>query len=594
VNILEVDLDGKGRIQVMPIETVSQSRFEQLPRYQKRRFLPEDVRLMEAETVRSFFEKLMERAIHSSEELEQWILDRSELEAILNQEGTILYIRMTCQTDDKALAKAYADFVETVTPVAKVFENDLNKKYVSVMERFGLDSRRYGVYTKGIQIDVELFAQENISLEVHGELLSQEYQTICGAMMVPCGGQEYTLPQMGKFLLDPDRHLREDAWRASARRRLQDKERLESLFDRMTALRNQMAHHAGYDGFCEYKFRALHRFDYTPDDCKKYHEAVEEEVVPLWKKILERRRRLLQLEKLRPWDMAVDLWGGPALKPFQEAADLIQGCGTIFRQLDTELGRQFAQIARMGLLDLESRKGKAPGGYQSTLHEARQPFIFMNAVGLDSDVYTLLHEAGHAFHVMACAGDPLLSYRHGPMEFNEVASMAMELLAGQYLSVFYNADDLKRSRWDHMEDAIFTLVWVAAIDAFQHWIYEHPGHSHQERQDAWVKTYRCFGGEFIDWSGLEEELGFLWHRQLHIFEAPFYYIEYGIAQLGALQIWFNARRDQETTLARYKKALSLGGSRLLPELYETAGIRFDFSREIIVPLRETIKEDLDL
>ncbi len=578
----------------MPIDTAVQIRFEQLSRYQKRRFLSEDARLTRAETVRFFFEKLMERAIHSCEELEQWLLDRSELEAALNQEGTILYIRMTCQTDDQALAKAYADFVETVIPVAKAFENDLNKKYVSLSERFALDPKRYAVYIKGIQTDVELFAQENISLEIQGELLSQEYQAICGAMTVHCRGQECTLPQMSKFLFEPDRNLREGAWRASARRRLQDKGRLESLFDRMTALRNQMAHHAGYDGFCKYKFRALHRFDYTPEDCKKYHEAVEEGVVPLWKKILERRRRRMRLEKLRPWDMAVDPWGRPALKPFQEAAGLIQGCGKIFQQLDPEFGKQFSQIARWGLLDLESHKGKAPGGYQSTLYEARQPFIFMNAVGLDSDVYTLLHEAGHAFHVMACADDPIFPYRHGPMEFNEVASMGMELLAGPYLSVFYNTQEQERSRWEHLEDVVFTLVWVAAIDAFQHWIYEHPGHTCEERQAAWVKTYRRFGGEFIDWSGLEEEMGFLWHRQLHIFEAPFYYIEYGIAQLGALQLWFNARQDLRTTLACYKKALSLGGSRPLPELYEAAGIRLDFSRETIVPLMETVKKELDL
>ena len=578
----------------MPIDTAVQSRFEQLSRYQKRRFLPEDARLTRAETVRFFFEKLMERAIHSCEELEQWLLDRSELEAALNQEGTILYIRMTCQTDDQALAKAYADFVENVMPVAKAFENDLNKKCVNVVERFALDPKRYAVYIKGIQTDVELFAQENISLEIQGELLAQEYQTVCGAMTVDFGGKECTLPQMSKFLLEPDRNLREGAWRASARRRLQDKGRLESLFDRMTALRNQMAHHAGYDGFCKYKFRALHRFDYTPEDCKKYHEAVEEGVVPLWEKILERRRRRMRLEKLRPWDMAVDPWGRPALKPFQEAAGLIQGCGKIFQQLDPEFGKQFSQIARRGLLDLESHKGKAPGGYQSTLYEARQPFIFMNAVGLDSDVYTLLHEAGHAFHVMACADDPIFPYRHGPMEFNEVASMGMELLAGPYLSVFYNTQEQERSRWEHLEDVVFTLVWVAAIDAFQHWIYEHPGHTCEERQAAWVKTYRRFGGELIDWSGLEEEMGFLWHRQLHIFEAPFYYIEYGIAQLGALQLWFNARQDLRTTLVCYKKALSLGGSRPLLELYETAGIRFDFSRETMGPLMQTVKKELDL
>jgi oligoendopeptidase F len=280
------------------------------------------------------------------------------------------------------------------------------------------------------------------------------------------------------------------------------------------------------------------------------------------------------------------------LKPFEEVNGLIAGCQKIFHRIDGELGKQFSQIARTNLLDLSSRKGKAPGGYQSTLNEARQPFIFMNAVGLDSDVRTLLHEGGHAFHALACAHDPLLDYRHGPMEFNEVASMGMELLADRHLNVFYNLNDANRSRITHLEDILFTLVWVAAIDAFQHWIYENPQHSAGERRNKWVEIHTRFGGAALDWRGLEEEHAYLWHRQLHVFEVPFYYIEYGIAQLGALQLWLHNKKNPKKTLKQYRTALSLGGSKPLPELFKAAGLEFKFSDKIIAPLAKEIEKEL--
>jgi len=302
----------------------------------------------------------------------------------------------------------------------------------------------------------------------------------------------------------------------------------------------------------------------------------------------------MKLDVLRPWDLQADPLGRKPLKPFSQVNELIGGVERIFQKIHPDLGRQFAGMRERGLLDLESRKGKAPGGYQNTLSEARQPFIFMNAVGVDDDVRTLLHEGGHAFHCLACAPDPLHEYRHGPMEFNEVASMSMELLANDHLTEFYGPDDLLRSKQDHLEGVVHILAWVALIDAFQHWIYENPGHSREDRKKQWVRLYGEFMGPAVDWEGTEDILGFLWHRQLHVFEVPFYYIEYGIAQLGALQIWLNARNDKDQAIARYREALALGGAKPLPALFKAAGLRFDFSASTIAPLMEALAKELRL
>ena len=577
----------------MTSKTQNQLNFDHLPQYQKRQFVPEDANLADQGEVEVLHKQLLERDISSEEDLKRWALDRSELEASLDQEGSILYIRMTCKTDDEERVQKYKDFIENIVPAIKPLEDQLNQQYTEAIKKFPLDEERYGIYTKEICTDLELFVEENVELETKVDLLSQEYQSICGALTVEFEGEEKTLPEMGKFLLDPDRALREKAWKASSARRLKEKDKLDTLFDQMLETRNAIAKNAKFDNYCDYKFKELHRFDYTPQDCVAYHESVERLVVPLWAQILEKRKREMKLDTLRPWDTSVDSLGRQPLKPFEDVKDLISGCEDLFHKVDKDLGSQFTQMVEAGLLDLDSRKGKAPGGYQSTLNESRKPFIFMNAVGVDGDVRTLLHEGGHAFHSLACSHDELLDYRHGPMEFNEVASMGMELLADPYLNVFYSDEDKQRSCTSHLEDIIFTLVWVATIDAFQHWIYKNPNHNSDERRQQWLKIRKRFSGGVVDWSGFEEEHAYLWHRQLHIFEVPFYYIEYGIAQLGALQLWLNSKKDQSKALKQYRSALYLGGSKPLPKLFETAGLKFDFSESTITPLIEAVQQELN-
>ena len=567
---------------------------QRLPAWQPRTFVPPDADLTDVGQIKALYEALLERPIETADDLERWILDRSELGAAIAQTRAILYIRMTCQTDDAARAEAYKCFVQTVEPALHVYGDQLDRRLLEAWDRLPLDADRYEVYIRNTRAEVELFRQENVELNTQVELLSQEYQTVTGAMTVEFDGQEKTLPQMGKYLLETDRALRERAWRAISQRRLQDREALEDLFDRMLELRNRIAANADCADFVEYQFRNYHRFDYGREDCFAYHDAVEKAVVPLYRRIVDRRRRQMGLEALRPWDLSVDPEGREPLKPFEQVGELIEGARSIFQRVDPELGAQFHEMAAQGLLDLASRKGKAPGGYQSTLAEARRPFIFANSVGVDGDVRTLLHEGGHAFHALAAAGEPLLSYRHAPMEFCEVASMAMELMGGDHLTVFYGDDDARRSRREHLEGVVFILAWVATIDAFQHWIYTHPKASRDRRRDAWLEISDRFASGLVDWSGLEEAKAYAWHRQLHIFQVPFYYIEYGIAQLGALQMWVRARQDRPGALSDYRKALSLGGSRPLPQLFAAAGLKFDFSAATIEPLMAAVAKELDL
>jgi oligoendopeptidase F len=504
----------------------------------------------------------------------------------LDEEGTIRYIRMTCQTDDPERERAYLEFIEELEPKLKPLFQQLRERHVESPARGELSSL-YHVLDRSIRNRVALFREENVPLETEEAKLAQRYQKIIGAMTVQFQGEERTLPSMARYLEEPDRAIRREAWELSEERRLQDREELDEIYDQLLELRERIAKHAGFSDYREYAFRHRERFDYTPEDCLRFHRAVEEQVVPLMRELQERRREELDLDALRPWDLLVDPKNRPPLRPFTEAEKLTRGCGEIFRRVDPQLGGSFQHLEELGLLDLESYKGKAPGGYCATLAEKRLPFIFANFVGRDGDLRTMLHESGHAFHALAAREQPLYSYRHAPLEFAEVASMGMELLGGEHLDVFYDKQDAARSKREHLEGIVRLLPWVATIDAFQHWIYtypegghRHPAHSRAARKEEWLKLRRRFGGA-ESWKGYEEALENRWQRQLHLFEVPFYYIEYGIAQLGALGVWHNAKEDEQGAIVSYRQALELGGSRPLPELFTTAGLRFDFSGETV-------------
>jgi oligoendopeptidase F len=570
--------------------------FKDLAPYQPRRFVPQNIDLGDWNQLAPLFDQLEKRAaeIKSTAELEQWILDNGELNAALDEESSKRYIAMTCHTDNAEAEKAYLHFVEQIEPQLKPRQFKLAQIYLEHPLRQALlreNPKRYEVFDRNTALHVELYREENVPLETEEAKLSQQYQKLSGSLTVNFRGEEKTLVQMGRYLEEPDRALRQEAWELVSKRRLQEKENFENNFDQLLKIREQIAKNAGFENYRDYAFRRLGRFDYTPEDCFKFHDAIETEVMPVLRQLQAERKKQLGLETLRPWDLAVDPLNQPALRPFDKVDQLVSSTQRVFDQLDRDLANGFGTMRNLHLLDLDNRKGKAPGGYQSTLSEARLPFIFMNAIGIQRDVETILHEAGHAFHALATQNENIYGYRHAPIEFCEVASMSMELLGNEFIESFYNPADAKRARRDHLEGVVEVFPWIATVDAFQHWIYTHPGHSRDERRQAWLDLMNRFGGD-VDWSGYEEARGFLWHRQLHIFLHPFYYIEYGIAQLGALQVWANSKANKSKALNDYKQALTLGGSRPLPELFNAAGCPFDFSQKTVQPLVKLIRDEL--
>lgn len=562
-----------------------------LPQPYPRRFVPQNADMGDWAQIEPLLDELERRSPTNGQELEQLLLDFSELASAIYEEGAVRRIRMTCQTDNEEYKRAFLHFVENIEPKLKPRVHQFRVKYVQTAARKELPQARYFVFDRSTANAVELFREENVPLETEATKLGQQYQTISGAQTVTFEGREQTLQQMAKYLEETDRTLRQSAWEKAEERRLQDRDALNSLYDKLIGIRQQIAQNAGFANYRDYIFRARERFEYTPEDCFGYHQAVERHIVPLMRHLQRQRQEKLRVKELRPWDLAVDVENRPPLRPFQSAQELIDGCQQIFARLDSELAEQFRQMAELNLFDLESRKGKAPGGYQATLAERRLPFIFMNAVGRDGDLRTMLHESGHAFHTMATRSDPFWPYRHAPTEFAEVASMSMELLSKPHWTVFYNTEDAQRSAQEHLRGIVTLLAWVATIDAFQHWVYTHPKHTVSEREAHWLELRRRFGG-IESWAGYEDVQKNFWQRQLHLYLYPFYYIEYGIAQLGALQLYARAKKNPQEALLAYKRALALGGSRSLPELFAAAGLTFDFGETTVRQAAELLRSEL--
>ena len=549
-----------------------------LPREYPRRFLPRETDPADWTQVGPFFDELQGRGLESPGDLERWLDDYSELLVAMSEASTIRYVRTSEQTDRKDYSDEYLAFVEKVEPRLKVAQFNLNRRFVGSDLRRLLPPERYLVMEKRIENSVRIFRDENVALETEEKRLAQKHQTVTGSMSVVYEGRERTIPEMGRYLELPDRAKREESWRLTQARLTGDRAELEEIFDRMVRLRDSISRNAGFENYRDYSFASRERFDYGPEDCFRFHAAVEERIVPLVREVNRRRRDEMGLDSVRPWDAIVDPRGRPPLRPFVETSELESRCELVFAKIDPVFSQWFREMIGLHLLDLESRPGKAPGGYNTELLEVRLPFIFMNAVGRDQDVWTLMHESGHAFHVFEMRDRDLhYLYRsdNTPTEIAELASMSMELMGGEHLAgTFYGEEDAARSRYDHFLSIASLLPWIATIDAFQHWIYTHPGHTREERGDAWEKTYDRFSPG-TSWDGLGEEKRFLWHRQLHLFQSPFYYIEYGIAQLGALGVWSRYLADPGGAVRDYRAALALGGSKPLPELFARAGLPWD-------------------
>ena len=553
-------------------------------------FVPKDLDGSSWESIEPFMNDLRDRKLSCSNCLETFIADRSSLSEVISEARARLYIDMTCHTDDEEIQKSWMQFVENVQPKLSEYSDILNRRLV---EHQALDElpERFGILVKGIKTDIAIFREENIPLSTQATKLVTEYNEICGAQMVEFDGEQKTFAQMAIYFENTDRKIREDAWKAVSERRFEDNERVSEIYDELIQIRHKIATNAGFEGFQQYMFASMHRFDYSIEDCLEFHESIETVCQPLRHRTDGERMRDLGIDSLRPWDMGVDVKGRPPLQPFNDVQEMVDGCSRIFHNMSEELGNYFDQLDANDCLDLDSRKGKAPGGYQYYLQKSRLPFIFMNAAGTQRNIETMIHEAGHAFHSFYSGHLDLIHERDSPIEFAEVASMSMELLTHPHWEEFYDNKDADRARRKHLEDIISFMPWMATIDAFQHWVYANPNHSREERAEKWLELGERFGPK-VDMTGFEDIHKVSWQRQGHLFGVPFYYVEYGIAQLGALQMWKYHRRDTQDALDRYKAGLSLGYTRGLTELFQASGLELSFSESYVGELIGEIDEAL--
>lgn len=561
----------------------------------ERHFIAKDLKITSWSQIEEYFDNLLSRDIESKEEFDKWLEDMSELEAILEEDLAWRYIKMTINTKDEELSNSYKFFVTEIQPKIAPFEDKLNRKLISSPFVKDLEGDpAYHIFFRKIRRDLELFREENIPLMAEVAQKSQEYGALSAAQSIEHDGKKLTMQQAALLLKEQDESLRKEIYEKISERRRQDIDKFNSLFDELLKLRNQIALNAGYKNFRDYKLDAMGRFDYTVDDCRAFHRSIKEVIVPITKEIQERRLEKLGKDKFKPWDLDVDPEGKAPLKPFKTGEQMLKGTIKMFGQIDNYFGDCLSTMETMKHLDLESKDGKAPGGYNYPLYEIGVPFIFMNAVGAQRDLVTMVHEGGHAVHSFLSRNLKLTAFKSLPSEVAELASMSMELLSMDQWGEFYsNPEELKRAKREQLEGIIKILPWIGQVDEFQHWLYEHADHTHEERTQKWLQLSSEYGTGLTDWTGFEDMRATAWQRQLHIFEVPFYYIEYGIAQLGALGIWKNSLEDKKKAIENYKSALKLAYTRSIPEIYKTAGIKFDFSTNNISTLAKFIDHQLE-
>lgn len=558
-----------------------------------RTYVSKDLKIEKWADIEPYFSDLLSRAIQSVEDLEKWMLQRSELDAVLEEEMAWRYIAMNCDTQNAQLAERFNVFVTEIEPFINTQSNELDKKWTSSPFFYELDSQKYFTIIQATRNKLELFREENVPIQAQLQQESQEYGLISSKQTILFKDKELTLQQAAVFLKETDRQLREDVYLKIANRRLQDADKLNSLLNQLIVKRHQLALNAGFNTYTEFRFKELARFDYTQNDCLEFHKSVQQSVVPIVAELMNHRKDKLSVMALRPWDIDVDTDNKAPLKPFENADDLLNKTIACFTEIDSLFGEYLQIMRQNNYFDLDSRKGKAPGGFNYPLYESNAPFIYMNAAGTLRDVETMVHEGGHAIHSFLSSHLELVDFKGLPSEVAELASMSMELISMEHWHHFFpDEDSLKRAKRSQLEGVISILPWIMTVDAFQNHLYAHIGESFEQRSVAWNKILQLFSDNQIDWTGLEQFKDISWQKQLHIFEVPFYYIEYAISQLGAIAIWRNYRQNREKTIEQYKNALALGYTVSIKEIYQTAGIRFDFSSEYISELIAFVSEEL--
>jgi oligoendopeptidase F len=561
--------------------------------YQTSGYISDDLIINSWSDIKPFFEKLLSKNAQNVEDLESIILHLSEVLSVLHEQHARAYINMTCHTNNEEHLKRFEMFTTEISPASDKISHEIEKKIYQSPFFSELPDERYQQLKKQYKRDIELFREENVDLEAKISTLSSQFSQCVGRLMVTLNGEQMTLPQAAVYLESPDRAVREQTYLAFIETRQTARAELNDIINNMITLRHKIARNAGYLNYRDYKHDDLHRFDYAVEDVVTFHESIKEHVIPLQRKIEEKQIERLGLEKndFRPWDLKGKTDTDKALRPFASGRELLDKTIEIFARIKPDFSQNLKKMDTAQLFDLESRPNKAPGGYNYGLEVTGMPFIFMNAAGVHTDVVTLMHEGGHAMHTFLTNDENLIQYRNSPAEVAEVASMAMELISSRHWDVFYNEKDKLKAQREHLEDIISVFSWVAVIDSFQHWMYTHANHSIEERDACFAKLMTEFGSGLVNWEGSEDYRKMFWQKQLHIFEVPFYYIEYAIAQLGALQIYKNYVENPEETLQDYIKGLSLGNSCSVPCVWDAMNIKFDFSDQNLKSLMTFLEKE---
>lgn len=561
----------------------------------ERHFIANDLTIDSWESIETYYNDLLERPIDTLEDFKQWLSDQSELDAVLEENAAWRYIKMTIDTTDEELNKSYMFFVTEIQPKMAPLEDKLNQKLASSPFAKELEGQSdYFIMFRKVRKALELYREENVKIISEIAEESQKFGALSAAQSIEHNGETLTMQKAALFLKETDESVRKEVFEKIASRRREDFDKFDELIDGLIKKRHQVAVNAGFKNFRDYKMESMGRFDYSVSDCEDFHASVKKVIVPIVKTIKQKKLDLLGKELFKPWDLDVDPEGKTPLKPFETDKELLSGTIKMFEKVDPYFADCLATMEKMEHLDLASKKGKAPGGYNYPLYEIGVPFIFMNAVGSHRDLVTMVHEGGHAVHSFLSRDLELTGFKNLPSEVAELASMSMELLTMEEWNEFYpNEEDFIRAKREQLETVLVLLPWIAQVDEFQHWLYVNHEHTREERTEKWISLSKEYGTGLVDYSGYEDILATSWQRQLHIFEVPFYYIEYGIAQLGALGVWMNSLKNKEQAIHDYKEALKLAYTKSIPEIYATAGIEFNFSESHILKLADFIDEELE-
>ncbi|MFN8285381.1 MAG: M3 family oligoendopeptidase [Chitinophagales bacterium] len=564
-----------------------------MPTKKTRSFVGNDFNPNEWASLEPYFTELLQREVNSVDDLNRWLKDWSELDTAMTENSRWIYVKTTVDTNDEKAKADLANQYQNIFPRYSPIENQLKKKLVSSPFVDQLDQSVFFPTLRRLKMEIELFREENIPLQSELQLKQSTYDAIAGAESINYNGSELTFQQASIYLKSTDHAQREDVYRKISERRLQDADTFDKLLSELIQLRHKIALNAGYKNYVEYRFNELGRFDYNSQDCLNFHKAVEELIVPIKNQMAEERRKLLGLESLKPWDMDVDTSGKAPLQPVKNTEELIDKTISCFNRLDPYFGQRIEIMKKMNYLDLESRMHKGPGGYNMTMPEIGVPFIFMNSANDEHDLITMVHEGGHAIHTFLAHELELMAFKETTSEVAEVASMGMELMSMEHWDLFYsNPDDLRRAKVNHLRYTLAVLTKTCLGDSFQHWLYLNPNHTIEERRAKWAELSSRFGGAGINWNGLEKDQQTGYHRILHFFVVPFYYIEYAFAQLGAIALWRSFKKDPKKAVNDYKNALSLGYTKPIPVFYETAGAKFDFSKDYVASLVDFVNAEL--